>query len=409
MNSPSLWTSNAEAPDHVPKALVRSFDFYATGGANRCPFATVSQLHREGERIFYNLNDPQCGASWVLTRAADFRTVLGDTETFSSRAITGFSALLGERWPLLPLEVDPPAHRAYRGILNHPLSPPAVARMTDGIRRRAIDLIGAFQGSGGCEFMEAFGRPFPVSVVLQLIGLPEDMTDQFLAWETDLLANPDIQAKIAAAAAIKAYLTEVMIERRRKPGDDLASHVVLAEIEGRRLDDEEVLGVYYLLFVGGLDTVASSLGFYFRHLAEHPEAQARLRAQPGLIPRAIEEYLRAFSPVTTRRIATRDTRLAGVEIKRGDWITIVTALASLDPDAMEAPMTVDYDRGGSRHLGFNYGPHFCVGSTLARRELHIALEEWMSRVPPFRLAEGTPVLMHGGPVMGVDSLELTWT
>jgi cytochrome P450 len=408
MTSTTLWTAKTSVPDHVPTELVGSFDFYGAEGMSRCPFATVSRLSGEPRRIFYNTDDPQCGASWVLTRAEDFRTVLGNPDIFSSRNITGFSALVGETWPLLPLEVDPPEQKIYRSILNAPLAPPAIAQLSEGIRQRAVDLIESMRNGGRCEFMEAFGRPFPVSVILQLIGLPDDMTSQFLAWEHDLLTNPDIQAKVAAASAIKGYLTDLMRERRQHPTEDLAGHIVTIEIEGRKLTDEEVLGVYFLLFVGGLDTVASSLGFYFRHLAEHPEAQARLRADPALIPRAAEEYIRAFSPVTTRRIATRDTELAGVKIKQGDWVTIVTALASLDPDAFDEPMTVDFDRKNSRHLGFAYGPHFCVGSNLARREIHIAIKEWMMRIPPFSIAPGSVVRAHGGPVMGIDELHLVW-
>jgi cytochrome P450 len=408
MTDTGLWAVKNSIPDHVPADLVDSFDFYGTGGVNRCPFATVSRLSNPGRRIFYNTNDPQCGASWVLTNAEDFRTVLGDPDLFSSRNIAGFSALLGEAWPLLPVEVDPPAHKIYRSILNPPLAPPAIAKLSDGIRQRAVDLIDSFAGDGGCEFMGAFGSPFPVSVILQLIGLPDDMTPQFLAWEHDLLANPDIQAKVAAATAIKAYLTELMEERRKHPTDDLAGQVVTTEIDGRKLTDDEVMGIYFLLFVGGLDTVASSLGFYFQHLAEHPEAQARLRADPSIIPRAAEEFVRAFSPVTTRRIATRDTELAGVTIKQGDWVTLVTALASLDPELFDDPRTVDFDRKNSRHLGFAYGPHFCVGSNLARREIHIALEEWMARIPPFSIKPGSSVRAHGGPVMGLEELHLVW-
>lgn len=405
-----LWdrVDAAGLPGHVPEDLVRSFSFYTGPGIAQCPFRAVAALHGETPRIFYNVDDPQCGASWVLTRAADFRAVLGNPALFSSRNITGFSALMGDSWPLRPLEVDPPEHRIFRSLLNGHFAPPAIARMSDGIRTRATALIDRFAGTGRCEFMADFGRPFPVGVFLQLMGLPADAADQFLAWEYALLHDLDLQVKAASATAIKTYLLELMANRRDAPEDDLASYVATAEIDGRRLSDDEVLGIYYLLFVGGLDTVAASLGSYFRHLAENPQAQALLRADPSQIPRFTDEFLRRFSPVTTRRIATADTELVGVVIKKGDWVTCVSALASLDPEEFAEPLELEHERPNNRHLGFGFGPHFCLGSHLARREIHVAFEEWIARVPSFRLAPGFVAATHGGPVMGLEALQLVW-
>jgi cytochrome P450 len=405
----NLWGgAGKQVPAHVPPELVRSYSFYAAPGIAECPFHAVASLHTDTPPIFYNVDDPQCGSAWVLTRAADLRAVLANPAVFSSSNITGFSALMGETWPLTPLELDPPAHTLYRSLLNPRFSPSAIAAMSGEMRARAVNLIDGFAGTGGCSFMSAFGRPFPVGVFLQLMGLPAEESAQFLKWEDDLLNNLDMSVKVAAAAAIKAYLLALMADRRRAPVDDLASYVATATVQGRTLTDDEVLGIYYLLFVGGLDTVAASLGFYFRYLAENPAVQARLRADPALIPRAIEECLRAFSPVTTRRITTEDTELAGVIMKKGEWVTCVTALASLDPDAFTNPLVPDLDRTQVRHTAFGFGPHFCLGSHLAKREIQIAFEEWMARVPPFRMAPGFHVHTHGGPVMGVAELQLIW-
>jgi len=406
----NLWGSDGSKliPTHVPQNLVRSYSFYAAPGISECPFHAVASLHADMPRIFYNVDDPQCGSAWVLTRAEDLRAVLGNPAIFSSSNITGFSALMGETWPLTPLELDPPAHTLYRSLLNPRFSPSAITRMSDEMRARAIRLIDGFVGAGGCAFMSAFGRPFPVGVFLQLMGLPAEESAQFLQWEDDLLNNLDMSVKIAAAAAIKAYLLALAESRRRAPVDDLASYIATATVEGRSLTDDEVLGIYYLLFVGGLDTVAASLGFYFRYLAENPAVQARLRAEPALIPRAIEECLRSFSPVTTRRITTQDTELGGVVIRKGEWVTCVTALASLDPEAFANPLALDLDRNQIRHTAFGFGPHFCLGSHLAKREIQIAFEEWLARVPPFRVAPGFSVHTHGGPVMGLAELQLSW-
>lgn len=408
MNNPSSnWSINgARSTDHITPDLVRPFDF-AGESMRGCPFSQTATLHDRG-RVFWNPNDVRFGGSWVLTRAADIRTVLNKPELFSSKGEAGFSALLGESWDLIPLELDPPRHTGFRQMLNPLLAPSVIAKLAPGVTALAIELIEAVRDKGTCEFMAAYGRPFPVSIFLQLMGLPLEQTDMFLKWEFDLLHGPDMPIRIGAAGAIRDYLRELAVARRANPCGDLTSSVVTATLDGRHLSDDEVMGTLYLLFVGGLDTVASTLGFFFRHLAENPEQQAQLRAQPELIDRAVEELLRRFSVVTAHRQCTQDVELAGVQMKAGDWIAINGSLASLDPTEFANPLTVDFERKNNRHLGFQYGPHFCLGSHLARRELQITLREWLARIPSWRLKPGAPIEAHGGGVFGIEHLELEW-
>jgi cytochrome P450 len=403
----SLAPQQNYVPEHIPADLVKPFSFFTDPAMSKCPFAATSRLHDRG-RIFWNSSDPQFGGSWILTRAEDFRFVLNSPDLFTNKGEAGFSQLVGEAWDLIPLELDPPQHTKFRQLLNPLLSPGAVGKMTPGVTSRAVELIEALRGQGGCEFMSAFGRPFPVSIFMQLMGLPLDQTDTFLKWEWQLLHDPNMQTKVGAAIAIRDYLQSLADERRAHPVGDLTSFVVTAEIDGRKLSDDEVMGTLYLLFVGGLDTVASSLGFFFRHLAEHPDQQARLRANPALIERSIEELLRRFSVVTVHRQCKVDVELGGVLMKAGDWISIVDSLGSLDPEEFANPMEVDLDRRNIRHFGFSFGPHFCLGSHLARRELLIAMREWLARIPPWRLKPGAPIEVHGGGVFGVEHLELEW-
>lgn len=407
MNEMSGWSiGGPHSTDHVPPELVKPFDF--SGDAMRgCPFSQTAALHERG-RVFWNSENVQFGGSWVLTRAEDIRYVLNNPKLFSSKGETGFASMLGESWDLIPLELDPPVHTKFRQLLNPMLAPSVITKLTPGVTARAVELIEAVRGRGGCEFMEAFGRPFPVSIFMQLMGLPLDQTEMFLAWEFDLLHGPTMETRIAAAAAIRDYLGELAAARRAEPCGDLTSQVVLAEIDGRPLSDDEVKGVLYLMFVGGLDTVASTLGFFFRHLAEHPEQQERLRADPTMIERSVEELMRRFSVVTSHRQCMQDVALAGVQMKAGDWITINGSLASLDPTEFAKPLDVDFDRKNNRHLGFQFGPHFCLGSHLARRELQITLREWLARIPTWRLKPGVPIEAHGGGVFGIERLELEW-
>lgn len=392
---------------HVPPELIREVNLFDGPGMECDPFGTLRKLHAE-PRIIYNIHNPLHGQSWMVTRATEIKYLLSNPALFSSDWQAGFSALVGETWRLAGTEMDPPQHTRFRKLLSSWLSPPAVAKLADRVRARAVELIDTVADQGGCDFVAAFGSPFPNSIFIDLFGLPKEHTEQFMEWEIQLMKNPDPAIKAKAAQSVLEYLRALAEDRRRNPQDDLATLTVLADFDGQPLDYNDIMSIYFVLFTGGLDTVASSLGFYFQHLATHPEYQQRLRDNPSEIPRAVDEYLRAFSPVTSQRRALQDIEIAGAQVKKGDWITVVHALASLDPDENPDPDTVSLDRKGGRSYAFAYGIHFCVGAHLARRELQIAIEEWLTRLPPFRLLEGETPQTHGGIVFGVDRLMLTW-
>jgi len=348
------------------------------------------------------------GGSWQVTRAEDIRYVLQSPDIFSSRNIAGFSRLIGQEWDLIPLEKDPPEHAKYRAIMNGVFAPAKITAMEDGVRTRAVDLIQGFADKGGCEFMEAFARPFPVSIFMQLMGLPEADTEKVNAWEYGLLHSGDMQQRVVAAKGFYDYLRDLIALRRREPANDLTTFCIQAQIDGRPTTDEEIMGMCYLLVVAGLDTVAASLSLHFRHLALFPEDQARLRADPALIPSAVEELLRAYAIVTTNRWVTQDVEVAGVPMKAGDRIICSTPLACLDPAEFDDPLKVDIERSPNRHVAFSYGPHRCIGSHLARRELIIAMEEVLRRVPPFRVADGARAEIKPVGLYSVPHLPLVW-
>jgi cytochrome P450 len=395
-----------EVPAHVPPELVVAEALSFTGGD---PYGQYAALH-DGPPVLFvapGLMNPT--GSWMLSRADDVRAVLQHPEIFSSKGIAGFSALVGERWDLIPLELDPPDHGKYRTLLNGIFSPGKVKVLEDGVRARAISLISAVVDKGECEFGEAFARPFPVSIFMQIMGLPEADFDLLVGWEADLLHSQDMMQRIRGAKGFLDYLREVIAERRRNPTDDLAGFVAQAQVDGRLLTDDEVMGIYYLLVVAGLDTVAASLGLQFRHLALNPADQAKLRADPSLIPGAVEELLRRYGIVTTSRFVLEDTDLVGVKMKVGDRVSISTMAPSLDPSEFADPLSVDLERSPNRHVAFSYGPHRCLGSHLARRELIIAIEEFLRLVPPFQVKAGVDVPVKMGGLLGVDSLPLTWS
>jgi cytochrome P450 len=400
----------SQCPFHVAPEQVLDFNLNDAPGVHHDPYDTISELRRTAPRIFYttrNSSGKQPG-SWFLTNAEDIRHVLRNAALFSSQGNAGFSKLLGEQWDLVPLELDGARHGEVRHWANPLFSSAAVKKMEPAIRATCTSRIAEFSNAGGCEFVNQFGRPYPVTVVLQLMGLSVDALPLFLQWEDELLHSRDMTVKIAAARSIKDFLLAEIEDRRAHPRDDLFSQAVRAQIKGEPLSDNEVLGFCYLMFVGGLDTVASSLGFHFKYLAEHPELQQRLRDDPAMIPQAVEELLRRFAVVTMHRRATADTEIAGTQIKAGDWITLATPMAAMDDTAYPAPGVVDFDRANKSHVTLAFGPHTCMGMHLARLELIVALQEWTTRLPVFRIKPDSEVRMHAGAVFGVDELHLAW-
>lgn len=388
-------------PDHVPPELVRAFDFRTELGSY--PHSTVAALH-EGPRIFFSPTHHNAipgPGTWVPTRAEDIRAVLQDAASFSSAVSRSNSSLR-----LIPLEMDAPEHLKFRAIMNPIFSPVRMKMLEEKVRQRAKELVAACHAKGECDFVEDFAKPFPVGIFLDMMGLPADNMDRFLGWEALIMRDKTTRA--GAMQEVAAYLQELVIASRKSPGDDLISFAVTAKVDGRPLTDDEVTGMCVLLFIAGLDTVTSSFAYHFRHLAENPADQDSLRHDFSLIPTAVEEFFRAFAVVNTNRYATRDVELAGVLIKKGDNVTCSTILASRDPREFEDPNKVQLTRSPNPHNAFSYGPHRCLGSHLARREIIVGIEEWLTTVPPFKVKPGAEIITHGGGVFSMESLPLVW-
>jgi cytochrome P450 len=398
-------------PAHVPAELVRQFSFWTSPGmtaaANADPHRAAAVVRDMPPVFFAPGNSFDGKGSWVLTRAEDMRSVLQDAITYSSNRHF-FSPLVGADWPLVPLEIDPPDHSKFRALLNPLFAPKPMAAMQAGIRERAVSMIEALKPQGGCSFMDEFAFPFAVGVFLQFIGLDASRLQEFVSWGNQVLHSPSGRERKAAARAVVDFLSELFERRRREPAEDIATLLVNAQIDGRALTQDELLGYGALIFIGGLDTVANALGFDFIYLATRLDEQQRLRDDPSLIPEAAEEMLRAFPTVHMVRVATRDTEIRGVAIKAGDRVTCSSVIANRDPLEFPDPDRIDFKRQVNRHVAFSYGPHRCVGSHLARREVVIAIAEWLARVPAIRIKEGTAPVAHGGTVYGVQKLELAW-
>jgi len=400
------------APAHVPPEMVGDFSLFTSPGLTPTvggdPQAAAAVVH-SGPPIFYSRLATRDGkGAWVITRAADQRRVLQDAETFSSHRKI-FSSALGEDWPMIPLEIDPPQHAEWRALLNPLFSPKRVKAMEEAVRERAVAIIDRVAAGGtSCDVMKDFAFPFAVNIFLRFIGLSDDRLPEFVEWANDLLHGDDVQ-RPRAARAIMGFVRDLAAWRRQTPGDDFMTFVVQSKLQGRPLTDQEVLGIGILIFIAGLDTVAAAIGFDLAYLARNPADQALLRAEPERIGVAAEELLRAYPTVQMIRVATRDIDFEGAPIRKGDYVSCATMIANRDPLEFPDPDRIDLSREDNRHVAFAYGPHRCLGSHLARREIVVALEEWLARIPPFRIKEGVAPTTYGGHVFGIEGLVLDWS
>jgi cytochrome P450 len=347
------------------------------------------------------------GSNWLPTRYDDVTAMAHDIEHFSSVevAVIPFDGEEPEEqllpYGLPPISVDPPVHTWTRRLLLPWFS----HRRVDGYEAMTRDLctglIDSFIDAGHADAAEHYAQQIPVRVIAHILGVPGDMADTFTGWVRDTLEfADDEERRVAAMEALFTFFIAEVAARREHPGDDLLSELLQTEMDGAPLDDGVVLGAAALVLIAGVDTTWSAIGSSLWHLATHEEDRKRLVAEPDLMATAIEELLRAYSPVTMARLVTTDVDYKGCPMKAGDKLLMNFPAANRDPEVFKDADTVILDRLHNRHVAFGSGIHRCAGSNLARMELRVALEEWLKRIPEFQLAEGAELTWAGGQVRG---------
>ncbi|MEY2943230.1 MAG: hypothetical protein RLY97_1244, partial [Pseudomonadota bacterium] len=280
--------------------------------------------------------------------------------------------------------------------------------MKDDLRRRANDLIDKFKDRKACDFINEFSERYPIFIVLDLLGLPQDRMMEFLAWEKAMLHSNDWEERSNGVTSAVNYLKAEIALRRQTPLDDYVTKLFDLEAEdGRKWNDEEVLGHCFNLFLGGLDTVTTMLGNIFTHLARYPAQQQELRDHPERMVLAVEEFLRIYGPVTAFRIAVRELEIHGQKIMPGEYVSVCTPVVNQDPKLHDNPAEVRFDRKAA-HVALGGGIHKCLGMHLARLEMQVALEEFLNAIPQFRLKDGFEVGYFVGNITFVPQLELQW-
>ncbi|HEY6868727.1 MAG TPA: cytochrome P450 [Novosphingobium sp.] len=392
-------------PDHVPPELVVDFDFFAMDQLGQDDIQLGWATLHDGPDIVWT---PHNGGHWIATRAEDFDVMQLDHDHFSHRHFNLPRNDMDQH--SLPLGLDPPVHGLYRKLIQPAFMPRAIKALEGVARDTARQLVAGIAPRGACEFIEEFAKVLPITVFLGMVDLPYADAAMLLPWAEIAVRSPDVALRAEVQRKMGEYLAPHIDARMREPGEDLLSLIITGEIEGRRPTRDEVLGMAILILFGGLDTVASQLGFIALHLARHPEHRAMLRERPGLRATATEELIRRYGLPNTARVLTQDYCYKGIQFRAGDMIQLPKCLYGLDDRKNPNPAEVDFGRTPSqiKHAAFGAGPHVCPGAVLARREIMVFLDEWLPAIPDFAIAPGKPLVMKSGPVNGVLELHLEW-
>jgi cytochrome P450 len=397
----------SDIPAHVPPELVHNIGLTEGREFLAAPHAFMAGLHENLPRIFFSTGEHTRGA-WMLTHHDDAFFVLRHPELFTTAGATPFPRDPDNYFYFIPLEIDPPGHRKYRSILDPMLSPKAIAAMEANIRERANKLIDQFIDKRECEFTTAFGRPLPVFVFLDFMGLPQSMLDTFVGWAMGLLHAQDRAIAERVMRETTAYLQTVIKEKAKNPDAGAVSAIVHARPGGEPLTGQEIFGFVFFLFIAGLDTVFATLNNVFLWLAQNPERRREIIDNPDNINATVEELLRVFSVTFSGRTLTQDHEMHGVKMRKGDKITSILPAANYDPSVFENPKVVDFRRARKPNLAFAGGVHSCMGAHLARMEVKVSISEFLRRIPDFELKPGTKIEYWPGGVVGPKILPLRW-
>jgi cytochrome P450 len=352
------------------------------------------------------------GGAWLPTRYEDVAAIAYDTEHFSSRSII----MSNFRPPLdlapvggsPPISSDPPFHHDARKLLLPAFTRAAVARQEPATRAFCHSLIDACAGQDVVDAASDYAQHIPVRVIADMLGFPAEDGPQFREFVEDLLEGINLQPdeRIERVSRLFDYLEAQVRDHLDRPREDLTTYLINAELYGHKLEPDHVVGTMALLLIAGIDTTWSAIGASLWHLAKTPADRERLVADPGLLSAAIEEFLRAYAPVTMARLVKEDMHWHGVDMKADDWILLSFPAANRDPAQFGRAGEVVIDREVNRHAAFGLGIHRCVGSHLARMELRVALEVWLERIPEFILDDPSEVTWATGQIRGPRTLPL---
>jgi cytochrome P450 len=365
--------------------------------------------------------------AWLLTRHRDVHLALRDSRFSADRMR---APLIHENLDRLPpfirqtaqglrtmLVMDPPDHTRVRKLVNKAFTPKRIAALRGRIEEivdHQLDQLAEMAKSGPADLIHDLAEPLPAIVIAELLGVPAEDHRQFRQWSSKLiagLASPKLEDRVASGAAgqqILAYLSDIIAARRREPRDDLISAMIHAQEESDALSDEELLATSNLLLLAGHETTTNLIGNGVLALLREPDELERLRADPSLLPTAVEELLRFDGPVqATVRVALEDIEIDDHLIPEGALVLVNLGAANRDPEVFEDPDRLDVGRDPNPHVSFGFATHFCMGAPMARLEAQVAVGALIARFPKLVLADDAPEYRPNPILRGLKKLELS--
>jgi hypothetical protein len=374
------------------------------------PYPTYRALRAEAP-VYWN----EALGFWALSRHADVLAGFKDWQHFTNTG--GISLEVGELSAdstavLSILAMDPPRHDRIRALVSKGFTPRRVSDLEPSIRALAVRYLDRMREAGRCDFVADFAGKLPMDVVSEMLGVPESDRDELRGWSDTILHREEgvrgvPPEGIAASGRLLHYFVKVVAERRRRPGDDLASALLSAELDGEKLSDKDIIGFLYLLIIAGNETTTKLLANAVYWLEKHPAARKEVSERSGLVPQWVEETLRFDnSTQLMARTVTEDFSYQGHAMRRGQKVLLLIGSANRDEAVFPNADVFDIHRDTSGHLSFGRGTHFCLGAALARLEAKVALEEVLRRIPSYEIDAARCVRVHSTNVRGFAALPL---
>ncbi|ASO19474.1 cytochrome P450 [Actinoalloteichus hoggarensis] len=395
--------SSAEQTDDFEKVVLKD------------PHPAYQELRVEGP--VRRMVIPEGEATWIVTRYDEARAALADPALQKSppaAAVGRFKddVYFSQDLSANLLQSDQPEHTRLRKLVTKAFTSRRVAELRPRVEQIADELLDEMAGRTEVDLLDAFAFPLPMTVICEFLGVPGEDRDDFRRW-SNLLLDVDSEETGPASASMAAYLMRLIAAKREAPADDLLTALIQARDDEDRLSERELVGMVFVLLVAGHETTVNLIGNGVHALLRHPDQLAALKADPGLLPGAVEEFLRFDGPIhlATMRWASTDMTLYGARVSAGDPVLVSLLSANRDPDRFEEPDRLDVTRAPGGHLAFGHGIHFCLGAPLARMEGEIAFGRLLARFPDLSLAAEPETLRwrHSTLIHGLETLPVRLT
>jgi cholest-4-en-3-one 26-monooxygenase len=397
--------ANAPTPTHPTRDDIDlvSGDFYASN-----PMEQYAWMRQYAPVYFDERN-----GVWGIARYHDLKAVAKDPPTFSNAG-----GIRPDNGPMpMMIDMDDPAHLRRRKLVNRGFTPRGVRELEPKIRQVCDDILDAVCERGECDLVREVAAPLPMVMIGDALGVAPGDREELLQWSDDMVSalsnSASVEAMTRAADAFAGYTsyaeTVIADRRRRKPQDDLMSVLVHAEVDGDKLDDDELVQESLLILIGGDETTRHVISGGIEQLLRHPDQLAALRADPSLLDGAVEEMLRWVTPIKNMaRTATRDVELQGQLIAKDQKLLLLYHSANRDDAAFDHPDVFDIERSPNDHLAFGFGTHFCLGASLARLEVKVMVERVLARLPDLEIVGPAP-LRAANFISGFESMPVRFT